>query len=197
MILVLAIVLGLAASWVRHRRQTWDQIAAISLQWAPLALLAVLLQVPLLRAPAGPIEELRVEQALFLLSHVLLLALVWRNRRQVSILILGLGVLCNLAAVAANRGFMPISPETLVQINPGSTLAQWPSGMHYGYSKDIILLQGQTRLRVLSDMLILPPPFPWPTAFSLGDLFLAAGVLTLLQGPGKLSKPARAGVADS
>ena len=195
MILVLAVVLGLTASLVRHRRRALDQIAAISLHWAPLALLAVALQVPLLRAPAGPIQELRVEQALFLLSHVVLLALVWRNRRQVSILILGLGVLCNLAVIAANRGFMPISPETLAQINPGSTLEQWPGGIHYGYSKDIILPQGQTWLWALSDILILPPPFPWPTAFSLGDLFIAAGVLLLLQGPGKLSKPSRAGVA--
>lgn len=195
MILVLAVVLGLAASWVRHRRQTWDRIAAISLRWAPLALVAVLLQVPLLRAPGGPVQELRVEQGLLLLSHMLLLALVWRNRRQVSILILGLGVLCNFAVAVANRGFMPISPETLVQINPGSALEQWPSGMHYGLSKDIIMLQEQTRLWILSDMLVLPPPFPWPTAFSLGDLFIAAGVLMLLQGPGKPSKPVRAGVA--
>ena len=195
MILALAVVLGLVICLVRHRRRARDQIAAISLHWAPLALVAAVLQVPLLRAQAGSIEELRVEQALFLLSYVALLALVWRNRRQVSILILGLGVLCNLAVIAANRGFMPISAETLIKINPGSTLQQWPSGIHYGYSKDIILPQVQTRLWVLSDMLILPPPFPWPTAFSLGDLLIATGVLLLLQGPGKLSKPIRAGVA--
>jgi len=197
MILALAVVLGLVICLVRYRRQAGDQIAAISLHWAPLALLATILQVPLLRAPAGPIQELRIEQTLFLLSYVVLLALVWRNRRQVSILILGLGVLCNLAVIAANRGFMPISPETLVKINPGSTLEQWSSGIHYGFSKDIILPQVQTRLWILSDVLVLPPPFPWPTAFSLGDLLIAAGVLVLLQGPGKPSKPASTGVASS
>lgn len=195
MILVLAVVLGLVFSLVRHRRRALDQIAAISLYWAPLALLAVAMQVPLLRAPAGPVQELRVEQALFLLSHGVLLALVWRNRRQVSVLILGLGVVCNLAVIAANGGLMPISPETLVQINPGSMLEQWTGGIHYGYSKDLILLQEQTRLWLLSDILILPPPFPWPTAFSLGDLLIAAGVLLLLQGPGKSLHRSQAGLA--
>jgi hypothetical protein len=195
MILALAVVLGLAVSLVRYRRKALDQIAAISLRWAPLALLAVALQVPLLRAPAGAVQELRVEQALFFLSYAVLLALVWRNRRQVSILILGLGVLCNLAVIATNHGFMPISPETLVKINPGSTLEQWSSGIHYGHSKDIILPQVQTRLWILSDVLVLPPPFPWPTAFSLGDLFIAVAVLLLLQGPGKRSKPTEAKVA--
>jgi Sec-independent protein translocase protein TatA len=37
-------------------------------------------------------------------------------------------------------------------------------------------------------MLVLPPPFPWPTAFSLGDLLIAAGIIVLLQGPIKLPK---------
>ena len=39
-----------------------------------LALVAVVLQWPLLRSPAAPIEDLRLQQALFLASHLLLLA---------------------------------------------------------------------------------------------------------------------------
>jgi len=38
-------------------------------------------------------------------------------------------------------------------------------------------------LWVLSDILVLPPPFPWPAAFSLGDLLIATGIVILLQGP--------------
>ena len=84
---------------------------------------------------------------------------------------------------------MPITPETLVQINPGTTEVQWPLGVHYGFSKDIILSQEATRLWFLSDILVVPPPFPWPTAFSLGDLLIAAGIIVLLQGPRALAKP--------
>jgi hypothetical protein len=128
-------------------------------------------------------------QALFLLSHLLLLTFVWLNRRLVGIQIVGLGVACNLAVILTNGGLMPITPETLVRINPGSTLDQWTVGSHYGYSKDVILLSQDMFLWVLSDMLVLPPPFPWPTAFSIGDLLIAAGIFVLLQGPVSVPAP--------
>lgn len=134
-------------------------------------------------------QQLGVQQALFLVSHLLLLALVWRNWQVAAVRIVGLGVICNLLVVAANGGFMPITPEALVQINPGSTLGQWPVGVHYGYSKDIILLREVVRLWILSDVLVIPPPFPWPAAFSLGDLLIAAGIIALLQGSNGLLRP--------
>ncbi len=188
MILALAVVVGLAASLAHHRGRAFRRIAAIPLRSGWLALLAFTLQWPLLQAPAGPVQRIGVQQALFLLSHVLLLAFVWRNRRLPGIQIIGLGVVCNLLVIAANGGLMPITPETLVQINPGSTLAQWPRGAHYGHSKDIILLRAEIRVWALSDILVLPPPFPRPTAFSLGDLLIASGIVLLLQGSG-IAKP--------
>jgi hypothetical protein len=197
MILALSVVLGFVISLLRHRGRAFDQIAAIALHWVPLALLALALQWSLLRAPAGPIQDFCVQRVLLVLSHSLLLAFVWRNRRQVGVLILGLGVLCNLVVIAANGGLMPITPETLVQINPGSALEQWTVGTHYGYSKDVILLREGTRFWILSDVLVIPRPFPWPTAFSLGDLLIALGVLVLLQGPGTLSESIPAGVHPS
>jgi hypothetical protein len=191
MILALAVVLGFVASLARYRKNTFNHIATIPLRWAGLAPLALALQLPLLRAPAGSIQHLRTQQVLFLLSHLLLLLFVWRNRRLWGIQILGIGVLCNLAVIVANSGFMPITPETLVQINPTSTLAQWHLGAHYGYSKDIILSHEATRLWALSDILVLPHPFPRPTAFSLGDLLIATGIVALLQGHVRLPTPVR------
>lgn len=187
MILALAVVMGVAGSLARHRGRALAQIARISLRSAWLALLALALQWPMLRAQAGPTEDLAVQQALFLLSYLLLLAFVWRNRRQRGILVVGLGVACNLLVILANGGLMPITPETLVRINPGTSLEGWSLGSHYGYSKDVILARDATRLWFLSDVLVLPPPFPWPAAFSLGDLVIAAGIILLLQGPGRSS----------
>jgi hypothetical protein len=190
MILSLAVVLGLLASFVRHRRRTADQIASIPLRSAWLALLALVLQIPLLRAPFGPTEQVDLQKYLFLLSYLLLLVLVWQNRRLPGIQILSVGVLCNLLVILTNGGLMPVTPETLLRINPGSGLEHWPTGMHYGYSKDVILLRPDTNLWILSDILVLPPPFPWPTAFSLGDLLIAIGIIVLLQGPVALSRTA-------
>jgi hypothetical protein len=191
MILALAVILGLAVSLARNRGQTFSLLADIPLRSAWLVILALAMQYPLLRTPFGPTQQLSVQQALFLLSHLLLLGFVWRNRRLAGIQIVGLGILCNLVVILANGGFMPITPETLVRINPGTTLGinpgatlgVWQPGFHYGFSKDVILLQGATNLWALSDILVVPPPFPWPTAFSLGDLLIASGIVILLQGP--------------
>lgn len=182
MILALAVGLGLLASLVRYRGRAFQRIVAIPLRLVWLAPLAVLLQLPLLRSPSGPVEQVRLQQALFLASHVLLLAFVWRNRRLPGALIVGVGLLCNLLVIWGNGGLMPIAPETLVKINPGSSLEQWPAGLHYGYSKDVILIRENTRLWALSDILALPPPWPWPAAFSAGDVAIAAGIALLLQG---------------
>ena len=182
MILALAVAVGLVLGLARYRGQAFSRIAALPLRSIGMALLAVALQLPLLRAPAGSVQSVRVQQALFLLSHLLLLVFVWRNWRLTGVRILGLGVICNLLVIAVNGGLMPIAPQTLTQINPGSLPSQWLAGLHYGYSKDIILLREQTRLEMLSDRWVIPPPFPWPVAFSLGDVLIALGIVVLLQG---------------
>ncbi|MFC2031507.1 DUF5317 domain-containing protein [Chloroflexota bacterium] len=182
MILATAVVLGLVASVARHGRDAFRRVARIPLHSAWLALVAVALQIPLLRAPPGPTQDLGLQRALYLASFLLLLAFVWRNRRIPGILIVGIGVICNLLVILFNGGFMPITPETLVEINPGSTVEQWPIGTHYGYSKDVIELQHATKFWALSDTLVVPPPFPRPTAFSVGDLVIAAGIVVLMQG---------------
>jgi len=183
MILSVAVILGLIAGVVRHRREAASEIASLPLRLPWLALIALALQLPLLRAPLAPLQQVVAVKNVFLLSHMPLVGFVWLNRRLVGIQIVGIGVICNLLVILSNGGFMPITPETLVRINPGSTLGQWPLGFHYGGSKDVILLQQDTTLWGLSDTLILPPPFPWPTAFSLGDLTIAVGIIVLLQGP--------------
>jgi hypothetical protein len=180
MILALAVILGLGLSLVRHRADTTRQIAAMPLRSAWLALVALVFQIPLLRSPFGPTQQFLIPQILFLLSHVLLLIFVWLNRQLLGMQIVGIGVLLNLLVIVTNGGFMPITPESLLQINPGTTSGVWQAGNHYGYSKDVILARQDTNLWFLSDILVVPPPFPWPVAFSLGDLFIGAGIIVLL-----------------
>jgi len=180
--MALAVIVGLALSLVSHGLGAFSRTPSLPLRAVWLAPLALVLQLPLLRTPFRPAEEVVVPQALFLLSHLILLAFVWLNRRLAGIWLVGLGIVCNLVVILANGGLMPITPETLVLINPGARLEQCTIGYHYGFSKDVILSRADTSLWLLSDALVLPAPFPWPTAFSLGDLLLGAGIVWLLQG---------------
>jgi hypothetical protein len=188
MILAAAVVLGLMASLAFHGRRAFTVIASIPLRSVWLVLLAIALQLPLLRAAGGPPDLVRAQQALFLISYLFLLAFVWRNWRLGAIVLIGLGIAGNLTAVVANGGLMPITPQTVARINPGSTMLHWPEGIHYGHSKDIILSQERTHLWVLADILVVPAPFPWPTAFSVGDLLIAVGVVALLVVPQSIVK---------
>ncbi len=190
MILVLAVILGLALGLARNGPGAF-QITSLQLRGLWLAPLALALQIPLLRTPFGRVEEIVVPQVLFLLSHVFLLAFVWLNRRYDGSLLIGLGVIYNLAVILANGGLMPITPETVVRINPGASLDQASVGYHYGFSKDVILPREATRLWLMSDVLVLTPPFPWPTAFSLGDLLLALGIVGILQAARQEPRAAR------
>lgn len=170
----LLLLATLVLAWMSGRRRatTPHEVPIRALWLAPIALA---LQVPLWRAWGGAAWR----GGLFLLSYGLLLLFCVLNRHLWAMRLLGIGFLLNFLVVAANGGFMPISPETLARIHPGTTPADWPTGLLRAGSKDMVLPADQTRLRFLSDTLVLPPPFPLPTAFSVGDLFIYAG-FTLL-----------------
>lgn len=180
MILVWAVILGLLLSFLRYRGEFINRLASIPIRSAWLILIAIGMQLPLLRTPAAPAGDLVLQQVLFILSHVVLLIFVWLNRHITGILVIGSGVVLNLAVILLNGGFMPISPETLVKINPGTTAADWLIDMHYAYSKDVILAKAETNLWWLSDILVLTIPLPVRAAFSPGDLIIAGGIILLL-----------------
>jgi len=173
MILAVAVVLGLIVSLARHKTQAIDRIAALPLRSAWLALLALVLQYPLLLAPFGETQQVVLHQVLFLVSHLLLLTFIWQNRSLVGVQIIGLGVIWYLAAILANGGFMPVTAEAL----EGAGLSHLALGQQAGArvlnAKDILLPRESTRLWALSDIFVIPPPLG--TAFSPGDLFLALG----------------------
>ncbi len=181
MILALAVLVGLLVAWMRFGRNTPQRLAEIPIHSAWLIAGALALQIPFLRSPAVPLEQLKLQQALFVGSFVFLLIFVGLNWRLLGAWVFGVGLVCNLVVILANGGAMPISPETLAKINPGSSQENWVEGQHYNRSKDVILLKENTRMAEISDIHALTVPVPVRAAFSLGDILIAIGIVLFMQ----------------
>ena len=179
-ILLAAVAAGLAAGLLRagiagrpfsppHLSGSWLALAGFLLQVAALYI----------RLPLEPLGE-RISAAALAGSLLLLLAFAWRNRQDAAFYWLGGGLLLNLAVMALNGGWMPISPETLAQVYPDLPAGAVELGSRVGTSKNVALAAADTRLEWLADRFLLPDRLPFQIAYSAGDVLIAIGAFWLL-----------------
>ena len=181
MILLAALVLGLLAGWglARWQRRPYQapdlkHLWLIPAAFAPQLLVAYLPSAHELVPAAAAAWILPLSLAIFLVF-------VWLNRRVAGMPVLMIGLAMNLAVIAANGGWMPISPETASHLPGGSAPEAAIPGTRVS-DKDILLQPEDTRLGFLSDRFLLPEWMGYPVAFSLGDTLVAAGAFWLLAG---------------
>jgi MFS transporter, DHA3 family, macrolide efflux protein len=157
----------LAVLTVPLARGRFSRLAEVRIA-APAALLASLLaQVLVLRV-------LREGDPLLLgLGHVstylLAAVFVWRNRHIPGLWLVALGGMANLAAISANGGVMPASPEAWA-------VAGLPEKVAFSNSATV---EG-ARLAFLGDVFAIPSPLPLANVFSVGDVLLIAGAFVVL-----------------
>ncbi len=180
MILLLATVLALLVALVRGG--TLGGLASVRLRYGWLAILAFAVQTSAIYFPdrggAGPWEL----QALVLVgSQALLLVVVGLNGRLPGMPLVGLGLALNLLVMAANGGYMPITPEALARAGLGHLALSAEVGSRLMATKDILLPRAATRLWVLSDVFVIPAEWPASSAFSAGDVALVVGVWLFFQ----------------
>lgn len=193
MILLSAVLAGLFAgfSWARWRGQPYHPPELKHLWLVFVAFLPqfVLLYLPNTRKQV-PDSWVAV---LLTASQLVLLGFVWFNRKESGMKILLIGAALNFTVMAANRGFMPISPQAASHLVSEEVLQDIPPGSRFG-TKDILLLPEDTRFEWLADRFLLPAWSAYQAAFSLGDVFIAIGVFWLLarqRTPSKISYPQR------
>ena len=160
MFLLIAIVVGFAAGMVTGGRP--HHLVRVPLRWNGLIFLALSIQV-LISTDRLPVP-LSLVPSFYVLSN--LIALVWlgRNIRVQGIPCVMLGAVSNLAAIVANGGRMPVEGALLLGALPPNR----------------VLATDHTRLVWLSDRFLVPPPFPFPTVFSIGDLLIGLGIAWLI-----------------
>jgi hypothetical protein len=94
--------------------------------------------------------------------------------------VIGAGLAANWIVMAANGGHMPVTYEALVAAGRAHLVESTMPGTLVFGTKDILLPLAETQLWPLSDIFVIPPPFPIPSVFSLGDALLALGMFRLV-----------------
>jgi len=158
-------------------------LADVPLRWGGLAVAAFAVQVFFIyQTPSQIAPGVWHWHALLLVgSSLLLMATVWVSRHSRGIKLIGLGLLLNLIVMVANGGWMPVTPEAVIRVGHTGLVPSLASGMRIYSSKDIILLREETSLWLLSDVLVVPRPFPVPSVFSIGDVLVALGTFVFIR----------------
>jgi hypothetical protein len=180
MILLIAVTLGLAATFVRARL-THRTLKFAQLKWDWLVIVCVIPQVLAFYLPA--VGKLIPDQFIPYIQMASMLGLVLFSLANFFIpgfWALGFGLMSNFIVITANGGWMPISVETLQRMAPNRAADYWTIGSRLGQTKDLIMAPSDTRLAWLSDRFTLPAGLPQNVAFSVGDVFLALGAFLLL-----------------
>lgn len=172
---ILAIVTGVILGLLR--RGSLGRLGNLSLRKAPLLLLALVIRLTTERAlgwgwdwiiPLGP--------WLIAVSYLLILHVIRLNRDLPGALPLALGTLANFAVISLNGGLMPVSLKAVMAVG-GERLVERLEG-----ETDLVhqLMEPETVLPFLADILYLPPPFPLREVFSVGDVLVCAGLIHMI-----------------
>ena len=168
MILILAVLFSIAVGLLLGGKLT--RLAGLPFKHGWLAFVAVALQVI-----AVYVQGTRGPAILFMLSYAVLILLVLINIRLAGVPLIGLGLGLNALVIAANGGYMPVTPEAVSRAGLEHLVHDLEAGSRVLGAKDMLLPRVETNLWVLSDIFVLRGPMP--TVFSIGDCVLVLGIL--------------------
>jgi hypothetical protein len=177
MFILYALIAGLAIGLLTGGRL--GGLAKLEFRWGGLIALGFLAQVVLFSdAVASRVGDLG--PILYVASTLLVVVAVLRNARIPGVPLILLGAASNMAAIVANGGFMPATPEALASLGKSAPTI---------YSNSAVLVE--PNLPWLIDRFALPRWLPFANVFSLGDVLLAAGIVVLIVSAMHRGRPGR------
>jgi hypothetical protein len=182
-ILLTAVVAGALTGWgyARWKGRTWHPPVFRSV-W--LVLLGFLPQLAAFYLPfTRRLLPDEIASASLVGSQLVLLVFTLVNVHLPGMWLLSFGLGCNLAVILANGGFMPLTVDAAAKLVNPSILNSLTIGERISNaSKDILLPESRILLPWLVDRFVPPSFIPYRFAFSLGDVFVAAGAFWMLVG---------------
>lgn len=104
---------------------------------------------------------------LHILSYIIIMIVCYLNKKQISIVLLGIGNLLNFIVIAFNSGKMPVKVPEFI-INPY-------------FDRGHTLMVEATKVPIFGDLFLLDLPIFGVRVFSVGDVFLVVGSFLLIQ----------------
>src|SRR5437867_667077 len=176
MFLLPAIVVGVAFALALGGRPSRLLDVKLRHSWTVVAAFA--LQLVLFPPIALDLSDLAVD-GLHIASYALLVFFGIANVRNLALLPLFVGMSLNAVAIAANGGRMPASED-----------AWAAAGLGAAGRSNVEL--GDKHLSFLGDVFALPRGFPLANIFSVGDLLIGIGIVTLIVAASTAEGSARA-----
>ena len=165
-IVLVSVCLGYLFGGRLHR------LEALRPRWWGLVILGLAIQfIPLPEGAAG--TDLVIRTAVLALSYSLLLAFGLVNVRMPGMVLVVLGLACNMAVIVVNGG-MPASAQALIDSGQEDVLAYLRD---QGADKHH-LLTDEDQLTFLADVIAVPQPIG--QAVSVGDIFVYVGLTWLI-----------------
>lgn len=181
--IVLALVVGLLL------RGRLANLAEVEVRGLLLAVLAVVVQYGgQYVTNAGWFDVRPYAPYIYLATLLFLFVVIWLNRKNPAIVLMGAGILLNYLVIAANGGKMPVSAEGLVRAG----MEEYIDVLQDGEILTHQLIGEGTRLAFLADIFALPKAYPFPRIFSIGDVVLGIGASWFLIG-GMIAHPSVTG----
>ena len=167
MFMLYALVIGIVIGRLLGGRV--GRLMELRFEWAWLALAALAVQVVLFSAPVTAVVG-DLGPACYVASTMVVLGVVLRNVPRIpGLFIVALGAACNLAAIIANGGYMPVTSDAL------GTAARITTA---GYSNSVVA--AHPILEALVDRFALPRWLPFANVFSIGDILISLGIVVVL-----------------